>query len=90
MLDDHADLRAYVASCPADKYRSATANASYEGLLQIIELGPDLIVCDVMMPGLDGLALCRRVKTGERNSHIPVCCSRSAPATGASSSLSEN
>jgi len=72
VVDDHADMRAYVASCLADNYRIALATDGHDGLHQIAELGPDLVISDVMMPGLDGLELCRRVKTDERSSHIPV------------------
>ena len=72
VIDDYADMRAYVASCLADAYRVCTATGGLEGLARIAELHPALVVSDVMMPGLDGLELCRRVKTDEASSHIPV------------------
>lgn len=72
IVDDHADMRTYVASCLGDGYRLCTAADGLEGLARVAELGPDLVVSDVMMPGLDGFELCRRLKTNEHSSHIPV------------------
>ena len=72
VIDDHPDMRAYVSSCLTDTYRVKTASGGLEGLADIAALGPDLVVSDVMMPGLDGMELCRRVKTDEASSHIPV------------------
>jgi len=72
VVDDHADMRAYVASCLRAEFRVLTAAAGEAGLAMVAEAGPDLVLSDLMMPGLDGLELCRRLKTDERTSHIPV------------------
>jgi|GEM_PF-802412 len=72
VVDDQADMRAYVASCLGGDYRLATATEGNEGMALALDLGPDLVLSDVMMPGLDGLELCRRLKSDERTSHIPV------------------
>ncbi|WP_310394983.1 7TM diverse intracellular signaling domain-containing protein [Hymenobacter sp.] len=72
VVDDHADMRAYVAQCLGAEFRVLTAAEGEAGLAQITDTLPDLVVSDLMMPGLDGLELCRRLKTDERTSHIPV------------------
>ncbi len=72
IVDDHADMRAYVASCLQAEFQTLTAEEGEAGLAIITDTVPDLVVSDLMMPGLDGLELCRRLKTDQRTSHIPV------------------
>ena len=72
VVDDHADMRGYLTSCLSTDFRVVTAEEGEAGLAVIAETLPDLVVSDLMMPGLDGLALCQRLKTDERTSHIPV------------------
>jgi DNA-binding response OmpR family regulator len=72
IVDDHADMRAYVAGCLQAEFQTLTAEEGEAGLAIITDTVPDLVVSDLMMPGLDGLELCRRLKTDQRTSHIPV------------------
>ena len=72
MVDDNKDVREYVGSILGQHYRIATAQDGRDGLDQAALLVPDLIVSDVMMPKMDGNALCRALKTNEQFRHIPV------------------
>lgn len=53
-------------------YRVITANDGYEALQEAKDSNPDLILMDVMMPGIDGFEVCRRLKADSEVAHIPV------------------
>lgn len=72
IVDDNDDIRAYISSLLSDKYNILFAADGREGLDKALKNVPDLIVCDVMMPVMDGLDMCRRVKEETATSHIPV------------------
>lgn len=73
LIDDHDDMRAYVRNCLlAENYRVREAANGLEGFRTAVEVFPDLVVCDVMMPEMDGIELCRKLKEDLRTSHIPV------------------
>jgi len=72
VIDDNSDIRTYITTLLSDRYRVITASAGQEGIGKAMRMVPDVIVCDVMMPGMDGIECCSRLKQGVNTSHIPV------------------
>jgi signal transduction histidine kinase/DNA-binding response OmpR family regulator/ligand-binding sensor domain-containing protein len=72
LVEDNQDVITYLSSILSLYYRVETASNGKEGIAKALELTPDLIVSDVMMPDTDGFELCQTLKTDERTSHIPI------------------
>ncbi|WP_146199132.1 hybrid sensor histidine kinase/response regulator transcription factor [Arcicella aurantiaca] len=72
IIEDNADLRNYIGSFFESKYQLIMAVDGVEGLRKAIEYIPDIVICDLMMPNLDGLEFCEKLKNDERINHIPV------------------
>lgn len=72
VVEDNAELRTFLAESLAPKYTVTQACDGEEGLRKAIDEMPDIIVSDLMMPVMDGLALCQHVKEDINTSHIPV------------------
>lgn len=72
IVEDNDDLRMFIRNQLRRHYRVLERENGARGLEAAIEHAPDLIVSDWMMPEMDGVELCRRIKTDERTSHIPV------------------
>lgn len=72
VVDDNAEVRQYVAQLLGGDYDVRQAADGKEGLDTALKTVPDLIVCDVKMPVMDGLEMCRRVKAETATSHVPV------------------
>jgi CheY-like chemotaxis protein/AraC-like DNA-binding protein len=72
VADDNAEVRAYVRQHLAPRYRVVEATNGKEGLEMAQRLLPDLILSDVMMPVMDGYALCRALKSNPETEFIPV------------------
>lgn len=72
LVEDNEDFRFYLKDNLSEHYTIYEAENGKEGWDQVFRLLPDLIVSDVMMPEMDGLALCRKVKQDRRTAHIPV------------------
>lgn len=72
IVEDDPDFRKYLFDCLSLKYHVLEAKDGVQGLNLSIEQIPDLIISDVIMPEMDGYELCKRIKTTESTSHIPV------------------
>lgn len=72
VIDDNKDIREMVSELMKDDYNILTAHNGKEGLRKANKYVPDLIVCDVMMPGMDGMECCSKLKADTVTSHIPV------------------
>ena len=72
IIDDNNDIRQYERTLLQDDYFVLEAADGKEGLDVAIKEVPDLVVCDVMMPVMDGLEFTERLKTNTATSHIPV------------------
>lgn len=60
------------AKLHGEYYEVVTASSGEEALRKIVEHSPDLVLLDVMMPGMDGFEVCRRIKANPQVAHIPV------------------
>jgi CheY-like chemotaxis protein len=72
LIEDNADLVTYIQTLVASQYTVRVANDGQAGIDRALELVPDIIICDVMMPGKDGFEVCATLKSDERTSHIPI------------------
>jgi len=72
LVEDNDEFREYLKEVFQKDYRILEAGNGRTGLDMTLEHIPDLIVSDVMMPEMDGIELCRTIKTDRRVSHIPV------------------
>lgn len=72
IIDDNNGMRAYLRSILKDRYNVSEAADGSQGLEKARHEVPKLIVCDVMMPVMDGLEFTRQLKEDIATSHIPV------------------
>ena len=72
IIEDNRDIAAYIGARFTDQYAVSYATNGTEGLEKAQELVPDLIITDLIMPGMDGLEVCRRVRANEIINHIPI------------------
>ena len=72
VIDDNTDIRQYERTLLQDEYIVLEAADGKEGLAVALKEVPDLVICDVMMPVMDGLELTEQLKTNTATSHIPV------------------
>lgn len=72
VIDDNADIRSYVYSLLHTDYTVIEAADGSDGIRKAMKYVPDLIIFDVMMPGIDGIECCRRLKSELQTCHIPV------------------
>lgn len=72
VIDDNADIRSYVYSLLHTDYTVIEVADGSDGIRKAMKYVPDLIISDVMMPGIDGIECCRRLKSELQTCHIPV------------------
>ena len=72
VVEDNDEVRKFVVSLFASEYVVLEASNGDDALECVFDEVPDLVLSDIMMPGIDGLELCRRIKSDSRTSHIPV------------------
>jgi len=72
IVEDNFEVRNYIKENLEQNYRIDQAVNGEDGIKKAIEIIPDLIITDVMMPKIDGLELCTKLKNDQRTSHIPI------------------
>lgn len=72
IVEDHKDLRNYIKQHLSSWYQLHEAGNGKTGLKIAIDIIPDLVITDLMMPEMDGMEMCQRIKEDERTNHIPV------------------
>ncbi|HAZ01183.1 MAG TPA: hypothetical protein DCY97_03270 [Marinilabiliales bacterium] len=72
IVEDNYDLRKYLSEELAEQYEVIEAGDGKDGLKKAIQFLPDLIIADVMMPEMDGLEMCTKIKGNLITNHIPV------------------
>ncbi|MDR1456349.1 MAG: response regulator [Tannerella sp.] len=72
IIDDNDDIRGFLSDEFCKYLTVEMAEDGEQGLYKAREISPDLIICDVMMPGIDGFDVTRRLKSDFETCHIPV------------------
>ena len=72
IVEDNVDLREYLRRHLASRYRISEAEDGKSGLQRVCAHPPDLLIADVMMPGMDGITLCKEIKSDPSLRTIPI------------------
>jgi len=72
VVEDNKDIRSYITEILSKEYQIIQAENGNVGLELSIQELPDCIITDVMMDGMDGIELCKKIKTNDKTCHIPV------------------
>jgi len=72
LVEDEVDIRDYIFSELADSYHIRVSQNGKEGLSLILKERPDLVISDIIMDGMDGVTMCRKIKSNVNTAHIPV------------------
>ncbi len=72
IIEDNTDLLHYLAGKFSGKYHVILSENGTKGLQMAIEKNPDIIITDIMMPEIDGITLCKKLKSDLHTSHIPI------------------
>lgn len=72
VVEDEEEIRSYLKSELSDEYKVETCNNGKEAYDFILRTLPDLVISDIMMPEMDGLTLCRKLKQNTTVNHVPV------------------
>lgn len=72
IVEDNVELRTFLGEELQDRYQTMEAINGQDGLKTAINKMPDLVITDVMMDKMNGIDLCKKLKSDQRTSHIPV------------------
>ncbi len=72
VIDDSPEVLKLMKMLLSDEFDLELTTSAEQGLKILGEKSPDLVLCDVMMPGMDGHTFCKKVKSDDRYKHIPV------------------
>ena len=72
LIEDDYNLREYLLYCLSEEFEVSEASDGHEGWKKCLSDFPNLVVSDVRMPGIDGVELCKKIKSDTRTKHIPV------------------
>lgn len=72
VIEDNHDVAGYIGQLLSKSYAVYYANDGQQGLQKAIEIVPDIIITDLMMPEMDGLELCQQVRANEVVNHVPI------------------
>lgn len=72
IVEDNRDICDYIVESFSDDFEVRTAANGEQGLEQALGCIPDIIVSDIMMPVMNGIVMCRKLKEDLRTSHIPI------------------
>lgn len=72
VIEDNPELRQFLTRILGEKYKVEGAENGEKAWEMLLKDPPDLIISDIMMPGMSGIELCRKIKTDVRTSHLPV------------------
>lgn len=72
IVEDNGDIRSHIYENVEKDYQVIEAVNGSAGLKKTLEVIPDLIITDLIMPLMDGVEMCRQIKNDERSSHIPI------------------
>lgn len=72
VVEDHPEMNDFITSLLRDQYEVHTALNAEEGWVKISSIIPDLVITDLMLPGMSGEMLCKRVKQSAATDHLPV------------------
>jgi len=72
IVEDNSDLRAFIKNEFLSHFQIIEATDGLKGFDKAVSEIPDIIISDIMMPAMDGVELCKKLKEDERTSHIPI------------------
>ncbi|HUG86228.1 MAG TPA: response regulator, partial [Euzebya sp.] len=73
VVDNEVRIRRFVeVNLRLEGFEVIVASDGHEGLQRAFDTDPALVLLDVMMPGIDGIEVCRRLRADPRTSHVPV------------------
>lgn len=72
VIEDNMDMRLYIKNILSADYQVFLAKDGNVGLAKALRIVPDIVLCDIMMPGLDGFEVCSSLKQNDVTRHIPI------------------